>query len=96
MRGINGGFKVAKKAIEILLNKILPKNKILCEPQMRRRGLYPTLSSKPVPYDAKHYMDFLQYANGKNDLNDISQILKISTKLAKEIFLKLKKNNLIY
>ena len=96
IKGVSGGYKVAKTAIEILLKKLIPKNKILCEPQMRRRGLYPTLSSKPVPYDAKHYMDFLQYANGKNDLNDISQILKISTKLAKEIFLKLKKNNLIY
>ena len=45
-KGISGGFKVAKTAIEILLEKIIPKNKILCEPQMGKRNLYPSLSSK--------------------------------------------------
>ena len=38
--GIYGGFKVAKNAIKILINKIIPINKILCEPQMGKRGLY--------------------------------------------------------
>ena len=46
IKGVKGGFKVAKKAIEILLNNIIPKNKILCEPQMGKRGLYPNLSTK--------------------------------------------------
>ena len=27
IKGVKGGFKVAKKAIEILLNNIIPKNK---------------------------------------------------------------------
>ena len=95
-KGISGGYKVARTAIEILLKKLIPKNKILCEPQMGKRGLYPTLSAKSGSAITKHYMDFLQYANGKNDINEISQIIKISAKLAKKIFIKLKKNNLIY
>ena len=32
-KGIRGGFKVAKTAIELLLKKIIPTNNILCEPQ---------------------------------------------------------------
>ena len=44
-KGLNGGFRVVKKSIEILLKKIIPKALILCEPQMGKRGLYPTLSS---------------------------------------------------
>ena len=34
LKGIKGGFNVAKTSIQILLNKIIPKNKILCEPMM--------------------------------------------------------------
>jgi aminopeptidase-like protein len=41
-----GGFNVAKKSIEILLERIYPKCKIMCEPQMGKRGLYPVLSKK--------------------------------------------------
>ena len=94
-KGIRGGFKVARKAIEILLKKTVPKNIILCEPQMSKRGLYPTLSTKRTKQIGKKYMDFLQYSDGKNDLKSISKILNISNVLTKKIYYKLKKNNLI-
>ena len=57
--GITGGFKVAKTAIEILLKKIVPKNKILCEPQMGKRGLFPTLSTKEEKTITRNYLSFL-------------------------------------
>ena len=95
LKGITGGFKVAKTAIEILLKKIVPKNKILCEPQMSKRGLYPTFYQKIKKYH-KNYMNFLQYSDGKNSLDEISKILNINDKLTKKIYLKLKNNNLIY
>ena len=48
-KGIRGGFIVAKTAIDILRKKIIPKNKILCEPQMGKRGLYhQRLSQKKI------------------------------------------------
>ena len=96
LKGITGGFKVAKTAIEILLKKIVPKNKILCEPQMGKRGLYHTLSTKKEKNITKNYMSFLQYSDGKNSLNKISKILNVNDKLAKKIYFKLKNNNLIY
>ena len=94
-KGIDGGFKVAKKAIEILIKKIIPKNNILCEPQMSQRGLYPTLSTKNETKITKHYMDFLQYSDGKNDLNEIAKILKLNKNNVFKIYLKLKKSRLI-
>ena len=45
LNGCKGGFNVAKKSIQILLNRKYPKSKIICEPHMSKRGLYPTLSN---------------------------------------------------
>ena len=94
-KGIKGGFNVAKKAIEILIKKIVPKNKILCEPQMGKRGLYPMLSTKNNKKITKHYMNFLQYADGKNDLENISTLLNIKLSFTHKIYNILKKNNLV-
>ncbi len=91
-KGVKGGFSVAKEAIEILNKKIIPKNKILCEPQMGKRGLYPTLSTKNNKKITGHYMDFLQYADGKNDLENISILLNIKLSLTRKIYNILKKN----
>ena len=96
LKGITGGFNVAKTAIEILLKMIIPRNKILCEPQMGKRGLYPTISTKKENEITKNYMSFLQYADGKNSLDKISKILKINNTQTKKIYIKLKSNNLIY
>jgi aminopeptidase-like protein len=94
LKGITGGFKVAKTAIEILLKKIVPKNKILCEPQMGKRGLYHTLSTKEEKPITRNYLSFLQYADGKNDLESISILLNIKLSLTRKIYYILKKNNL--
>ena len=39
-------------------------------------------------------MNFLQYADGKNDLENISNLLNIELGLARKIYNILKKNNL--
>ena len=95
-KGIRGGFNVAKEAIGILIKKIIPKNKILCEPQMGKRGLYPTLSTKNKKKIIGHYKDFLQYADGKNDLENISILLNIKLSSTHKIYNILKKNNLVF
>ena len=56
------------------MKKVIPKNKILCEPQMGKRGLYPTLSNKYKKTNIINFMSFLQYADGKNDLDIIKKI----------------------
>ena len=79
-KGIKGAFKVAKEAINILNKKIIPKNIILCEPQMGKRSLRSTLSTKIIQKSASDYTNFLQYADGKNDLKKISELIKLSYK----------------
>ena len=95
MRGLKGGFKVAKKAINLILDQIYPKSKILCEPHMSKRKLYPTLSKKNINYFSNSIMDFLQYADGKNNINEISVLIKKNLKFTVSICNLLLKKNLI-
>ena len=90
-----GGFNVAKTSIELLQKRIYPKCKILCEPQMGKRGLYPTISKKNENKLVRSYMDFLQYADGTNSLEKISKLIKIDLKLTMKIYRLLIKNNLL-
>ena len=97
-KGIYGGYKVAKQAIKNVINKEIPTYKVLCEPQLGKRGLYPSLSkigmSKEL-LNAKQITDFLQFCDGKYDIKEISKIIKVNLKNTKEIFNLLKKKKLI-
>jgi aminopeptidase-like protein len=95
LKGLFGGFTVAKTAIEILLKNIYPKYKILCEPQMGKRGLYPTLSTKTEKKLTNNYMNFLQYADGSNSLRKISELIELDHKSTKKICSTLLKEKLI-
>ena len=95
LNGCLGGFNVARKSIEILLERIYPKYKIKCEPQMGKRGLYPTLSTKNDKKLYKSYMNFLQYSDGTNSLEKISRIIKLDLKFVRKIYRILFKNNLL-
>jgi aminopeptidase-like protein len=94
-KGILGGFNVSKKAIEILLKTSIPKNRIICEPQMGKRNLYPNLSTKQPKNETRNLMNFLQYADGKNSLEEISKLIKLNFNKTKRVYDQLKKNNLV-
>jgi aminopeptidase-like protein len=95
IKGCLGGFNVARKSIEILLERIYPKCKIMCEPQMGKRGLYSTLSIKNENKLTESYMNFLQYADGTNSLENISNLIKLDLKSVKKICNILFQNSLI-
>jgi aminopeptidase-like protein len=86
IKGLRGGYLVAKTSIEILLKKIIPKIKILCEPNMGKRGLYPTLSEGASKQSARDIMNFITYSDGNNDLKNISKLIRINYSKTKEIY----------
>lgn len=93
--GLAGAFEVYKQCITVLENNYKYKINVLCEPQLGKRGLYPTISQKGS-YDAvKAMTDFIAYADGNNDLIDISNIISVSVKELLPIVKKLKINGLI-
>ena len=95
LKGLTGGYNVAKNSIKIIQNNTYPISKILCEPQMGKRGLYPTLSVKSKRKETKKFMDFLQYSDGFNSLNKIKKLINLDIKSTKKIYKVLSKNNLL-
>lgn len=73
--GLEGGYTVLKKAIEVIEKNKIYKVKVLCEPQMGKRGLYPTLSSKKSDKKVKLMMDLISLCDGENSLLNIADEL---------------------
>ena len=95
LKGISGGFEVAKRAIEILQSYKIPKTRFLCEPFMTKKNLYPALSNNKITYKTKKFMDFIQYSDGTNSLEDISKYIKLSEAKTLNIYNFLKSKKLL-
>ena len=94
-KGLNQSFNFVKECINIINKEPRPKLLTICEPQMSKRNLYPSLSTKIKTNDTKNIMNFLAYCDGKNNLTEISRLIKIKKSKAKNIFNLLLKNKLI-
>ena len=75
--GFQGALDVMTKCVEILENNGYFKINVLCEPQLGKRNLYPTLSQKNSYQDTDRLTNFIAYLDGKNDLIDISNIIGV-------------------
>jgi len=93
--GLDGGYWVTRRALELLENNHKFKCTNLGEPQMSKRGLYPTLSEKKRNEKVSLIMNFLSYCDGKNDLLDIAELLNVPAWDLYEIVSQLKSNKLI-
>lgn len=70
-KGLQGGFEIMRKILEALEENATYQCRVLCEPQLGRRGLYPTLSTRYSCTDQVDLMmDLLAYADGTMTLLD--------------------------
>jgi aminopeptidase-like protein len=75
--GLQGGFEVIKDCLELIEQNKTYRIKCLGEPQLGRRGLYPTVGSHELNWNISHMMNFIAYADGTNDLIDISNTIRV-------------------
>lgn len=75
--GLRGAYDVYRQCIEVLEHNYTYKVDCLCEPQLGKRGLYSTISQKGRQSSHKSMTDFIAYADGMNDLIDISNIIGV-------------------
>ena len=92
--GFEGSFNIMCKVLEsIEINKKYI-NLILCEPQLGKRGLYPSVSKKDIYNELFIQSNLLAYSDGRS-LLEISEIIGVSILEIKETVLQLEKAGLI-
>lgn len=75
--GFQGSFDVITNAINCIENDYYYKTSVFCEPQLGKRDLYPNVSRKNSSDGVLKMSNFLAYADGKNDIFDISEIVGV-------------------
>ena len=75
--GLSGGISAIAKAILALETNGRYRATVLGEPQLGRRGLYPTLGTKDGNLVVRRLMDVLAYSDGRHDLLAIADLLGV-------------------
>lgn len=93
--GLQGAYEVYRDMIEALEYNHKYQIQCLGEPQLGKRGLYPTVSQKGQHDLVAALTDFIAYADGTNDLIDISNMIGVPTKDVIPIVRQLLKTDLL-
>ena len=93
--GLQGAYDVMTQVIDALELNNKYKMKVLCEPQLGKWGLYPTISQKGSYDEIEAMTNFIAYADGENDLLDISNTINVSVRELMKIIGKLQSAELI-
>ena len=94
-KGLEGGYWAVRKALELLERNRYYKVKVLCEPNMSKRDLYPTLSTKKTDIQSRTMMHFISFCDGENSLLEIADLMSVPAWDLYEIISTLKTHNLI-
>ena len=76
-KGLDGGYWALRRAIEALEKNIFYINKVLCEPQLVKRGFYKNHSGKKIEKNVSTTKHLLSYCDGKHSLLDIAEKIEI-------------------
>lgn len=71
--GLAGGFVAVQRAIEAIERNVKPRMTVLCEPQLGRRGLYPTLSTTGSADGVQLLMELITWSDGRHTLIEIAE-----------------------
>ncbi len=77
--GLQGSYDIYTKMIDVLEHNFYYKTTTIGEPQLGKRGLYPTMTTNHTDYsEAFLYRNILAYADESNDLINIADLLGVS------------------
>jgi len=71
--GLAGGFLAYRRIVECIDGNCYPRVTVLCEPQLGKRGLYPTLSTKEPRKEVRTMMNLIAYCVGSSSLLEIAE-----------------------
>jgi aminopeptidase-like protein len=84
-QGLSGGLEMMINTVEILESNEYWKINTLCEPQMGKRGLYPTTSIKSSGLSVRDQMNVISHLDGTLDILEVADRCKIPYQRVKEI-----------
>jgi len=93
--GLLGSYQALKKSIQCLeINETLTTT-VLGEPQLGKRGLYPTIGTKEGGKVVQNMMDFLAYCDGVSSNLEIAEKIKVPLWELNDIINQLKAEQLL-
>ena len=95
VEGFQGAYDAMIEAIEILEKNAYYRVKVLCEPQLGKRGLYSDISRKGTYDGIMVQRDVLSYSDGRNNLLDLSERIGVPVSEIVDIVDRLVENDLL-
>ena len=80
--GLEGGYEAVRKILSLIEANRVYRAVFPCEPQLGKRGLYPTLSTRGAGNTVRSLTNFLTYADGTHDLIGIAKVTGLSSEEA--------------
>jgi len=77
-KGLYDSYRVVRECLKLMEENCNYRIKVLCEPQLGKRDLYPNLSIKEGGgQNIKNMMNFIAYADGNHDLIEIAEKINV-------------------
>lgn len=83
--GLEGSLALYLEVVRVLESERYPMASSVCEPQLGRRGMYPTTSKKGVYASTRAMMNLLSLSDGKTPISRLSTALAITEEQVMEI-----------
>ncbi len=93
--GFQGSYETLMEVVQILERNATYRMKVLCEPQLGKRGLYLDISRKGIYDRILVQRDVIAYSDGRNDLLDLSERIGVPVSEIIDIIDRLAENDLI-
>ena len=93
--GFQGAYDAMMEVVNILEKNARYRMKVLCEPQLGKRGLYSDISRKGIYDTILVQRDVISYCDGRNDLLDLSERIGVPVSDIIDIIDRLKDNDLL-
>jgi len=71
--GLEGGYEALRLSIEAIENNCYPRVTVLGEPQLGKRGLYPTISTKNSASETRLLVNLITWSDGNHSLLEIAE-----------------------
>lgn len=94
-QGLWGGFIYAKRCCEVVEANRTYRAVMPCEPQLGKRGLYPTVSQRENGRPARALMDVLAYSDGNHDMLALAERIGFDALYCAELSEMLVENGLL-